>query len=70
MQPPGNKPLVVNVIVVGPFEEEEEGISVTSDVVQMKGEKLDTPGYLRGERVRLERRRSRNVGASSLTRSR
>jgi len=25
MEPPGHKPLVVNVIVVGLFEEEEEG---------------------------------------------
>jgi len=25
---PGNKPLVVNVVVVGPFKEEEEGVSI------------------------------------------
>ena len=65
-----HKPLVVNVVVVGPFEEEEEGISVTSDVVKVKGEDPDTPGYLRGDRVRLGRRRSRMVGASPLARSR
>ena len=50
--PPGHKPQVVNVVVVGPFEEGEEGISVTSDVVKVKGEDLDTPGYLREDRVR------------------
>jgi len=69
-EPPVHKPLVVNVVVVGPFEEEEEGISVTSDVVKVKGEDPDTPGYLRGDRVRLGRRRSRMVGASPLARSR
>jgi len=63
-------PLVVNVIVVSPFEEEEEGTSVASDVVMVKGEDPDTPGYLRGDRVRLGRRRSRIVGASPLARSR
>jgi len=69
-QPPGQKPLVVNVVVVGPFEEEEEGISIASDVVKVEGEDPDTPGYLRGERVGLGRRRSRIVGASLLARSR
>jgi len=67
--PPGHKPQVVNVVVVGPFEEGEEGISVTSDVVKVKGEDLDTPYYVRGGRVRLRRRRSRIVGASPLARS-
>jgi len=42
---------------------------VASDVVKVEGEDLDTPGYLRGDRVRLGRRRSRIVGASPLTRS-
>ena len=51
-EPPGHKPLVVNVIVVGPFEEEEEGTGVASDVVKVQGEDPDTPGYLRGDRVR------------------
>jgi len=64
-EPPGHKPLVVNVVVVGPFEEEEEGIGVTSDV-KVKSEDPDTPGYLSGDRVRLGRRRSRIVGASPL----
>jgi len=34
--------MVVNVTVVGPFEEEE----VTSDVVKVKGEDPATPGPL------------------------
>jgi len=69
-EPPGHKPLVVNVVAVGPFEDEEEGISVASDVVKSEGEDPDTPGYLRADRVRLGRRRSRIVGASPLARSR
>jgi len=36
--------LVVNVAVVGPFEEEEEGISIASDVVKVQGEDPDTSG--------------------------
>jgi len=39
------KPLVVNGAVVGPFEEEEEGTGIGSDVVKMKGEDPATPGY-------------------------
>jgi len=62
--------MVVNVVAVGPFEEEEEVTSVTSDVVKVKGEDPDTPGYLRGDRVELGRRRSRIVGASPLAHSR
>jgi len=54
---------------VGPFEEEEEGTGVASDVVKAQGEDPDTPGYLRGDRVRLGRRRSRIEGASPLARS-
>jgi len=46
MEPPGHKPLVVNVVVVGPFEEEEEGTGVTSDIVKVKGEDPATPGPL------------------------
>ena len=63
-------PLVVNVVDVGPFSEEGDGICVTSDVVKVKGEDPDTPCYLRGDRVRLGRRRSRIMGASPLARSR
>jgi len=49
---------------------EEEGTSVGIDVVKVQGEDPDPPGYLRGDRVRLGRRRSWIVGASPLTRSR
>jgi len=38
--------MVVNVTVVGPFEEEEEVTGVTSDVVKVKGEDPATPGPL------------------------
>jgi len=69
MESPGHKPLVVNIVVVGLFEEEEEGTSVASDVVKVEGEDPDTPGYLRGDRVRLGRQRSRIVGVSPLARS-
>ena len=43
-EPPWHKPMVVNVTVVGPFEEEEEGTGVTTDVVE--GEDPATPGPL------------------------
>jgi len=39
-----------------PCEEEEEGTGVASDVVKVEGEDPDTPGYLKGDRVRLGRR--------------
>ena len=57
---------------MGPFEEEEEGTGIASDVVKVQGEDpaRDTPGYLRGDRVRLGRRRSRIVVASPLACSR
>ena len=45
-EPPGYKPLVVNGVVVGPFEEEEEGTGVASDVVKVEGEDPATPGPL------------------------
>ena len=50
MEPPWRKPLVVNTAVVGPFDEEEEEISITNDTVKMKGEDSDpdTPGNLPG----------------------
>ena len=38
--------MVVNGVVVGPFEEEEEGTGVTSDVVKVEGEDPATPGPL------------------------
>jgi len=36
--------LVVNGVVVGPFEEEEEGTGVASDVVKVEVEDPATPG--------------------------
>ena len=60
----------MNVVVVGPFEEEEEGTNIASDVVKVASEDRDTPGYLRGDRVRMGHRRSRIMGASPLARSR
>ena len=47
-----------------------EGTGVASDVVKVQGEDPDTPGYQRGDRVRLGRRQSRIVGASPLARRR
>jgi len=40
----GQKPLVVNGLVVCPIEEEEEGTGISSDVVKMKGEDPGTSG--------------------------
>jgi len=44
---PGHEPLVINVVVVGPFEEEEEGNGVASDVVKVEGVDPATPGPLK-----------------------
>ena len=38
--------MFINVTVVGPFEEEEEGTVIASDVVKVKGEDPATPGLL------------------------
>jgi len=38
--------MVINVTVVGPFEEEEEGTGIASDVVKVQGEDPATPGLL------------------------
>ena len=38
--------LVVNGVVVGPFEEEEEGTGVASDVVKVQSEDPTIPGPL------------------------
>ena len=43
---PWHKPMVINVTVVGPFEEEEEGTGAVSDVVKVEGEDPATPGPL------------------------
>ena len=59
MKPPGHKILVVNVVVVGPFEEEEEGTGIASDVVEVEGEDPVTPGeYLRSVDARTPRDRN------------
>ena len=42
-EPPGHKILVVNGVVVGPFEEEEEGTGIASDVVKVKGAESSHP---------------------------
>jgi len=39
------------VVVIGLFEEEEGGIGVISEVLEVKGEDADTRGYLRGDRA-------------------
>jgi len=58
-EPPGHKPLVVNVVVVGPFEKEEEGTGIASNVVKVEGEDLATPGeYLRSVDTRTPRDRN------------
>jgi len=51
-EPPGLCPWLSTALVVGPFEEEEEGIGVTSDVVEVKCEDPATPGSLKGDRAR------------------
>ena len=53
-EPPGHTPLFVNVVVAGPFKEEEEGTRIASEIVEAKGEDQDTPGYLKGDRVRKD----------------
>ena len=59
MEPPGHKPLVVNMVIVGWFEEhthtrdrkplreEEEGIGIASNEIEVKGADPATPGSLR-----------------------
>jgi hypothetical protein len=45
--------------IVGPFEEEEEGTGVASDIVKVEDEDLATPGYdLRSVDTRKPRDRS------------
>jgi len=38
--------MVITVTVVGPFEEEEEGTGIASEVVKVQGEDPATPGLL------------------------
>jgi len=46
-EPPGHKPPVVNVVVIGSFEEDEEETGVASNVVKVKDEDLAAPGPLK-----------------------
>ena len=41
--------MVITVTLVGPFEEEEEGTGITSDVLKVEGEDPATPGPLTEE---------------------
>ena len=43
MEPPGHKTLVVNGVVVGPFEDEEEGTGIASDVIKVQGAESGHP---------------------------
>jgi len=43
MEAPGHKPLVINGVVLGPFEEEEEGTDIASDVVKVEGAESSHP---------------------------
>jgi len=45
-EPPGHKPLVVNRVVVGLFEEEEEGTGIASDIVKVEGAESRHPRSL------------------------
>ena len=45
-EPPGLAPGCQRRLLLSPFEEEEEGTGVTSDVVKVKGEDPATPGPL------------------------
>jgi len=50
-EPIGHKPLVVNVVVVGAFQEKEEGIGIASDIINVEGKDPATSVCLRGDRV-------------------
>jgi len=49
MEPLRQKPLVVNVVVVGLLEEEKEGIGIADDIVQAMGQRSIDPGSLGGK---------------------
>jgi len=50
--------LVVNGVVVGPFEEKEEGTGIASDIVKVKSEDPATLGCLRSIDIRKPRDRN------------
>jgi len=59
-----------NGAVVGPFEEEEEGIGIASDVVKVEGEDPPPSGCLREDRVRRYVGDSQSWVCAPLARSR
>jgi len=50
--PLGQNALVISEVVVCPFEEEEEGIGIASDVIKVECKDPATTGCLREDRVR------------------
>jgi len=68
--PPGQKPLVVNGVVVGQFQEEEDMIGIASDVVKVKGVDPAPPRCLWENRVRRYVGDSQSWMRAPLTRSR
>ena len=60
----------LDLVVVCPFEQEEEWVDIASDVVKLKGENPDFPGYLKVDRLKsLGCRQFSIAGASPLARS-
>ena len=58
--------LVINGVVVGPFEKKEEGNVTTSDIVEVKDDEPATPRLSEGGQGEEVRRRFSIVGAYSL----
>jgi hypothetical protein len=52
--------------LLGPFEEEEEGIGIASDVVKVNGEDSATPGYYM-KSVYTKKPRDRNDSPMSVS---
>jgi len=55
---PGLYPLLSTALVVSPFEEEEEGIGVASEVLKVEGEDPGHPRFSKGEQGEVVRWRS------------
>jgi len=64
-EPPGHKPLIVNVVVVGPFEEEEKETGVASDVVKVRV-RIQTPQVIKGGQGEVETSAISDRGCVSL----